>query len=548
MTCITGRVCNFTDNACTHGTAGMMVGASISHYRLRSKLGEGGMGVVYTAEDTRLGRLVALKFLPPDMARDPQALERFRREARAASALNHPNICTIYDLGDDDGASFIAMELLEGRTLQQRIGSQPVPAIELIDLAIQIADALDAAHQKNIIHRDIKPANIFITERGQAKVLDFGLAKVQELARAAGADSLAATGDGSLTRAGAAVGTVAYMSPEQARGEELDGRSDLFSFGCVLYEMATGRAPFPGNTGAVIFNAILSATPAAATRMNPDLAPAFDGVIAKALEKDRSLRYQSASEMRSDLRRIKRDSESAQVPISAAPATPVSQRKPRWPIAAAVAVFAVAAAVSAIVWWPRSVLVPANEWEQITDYADSVSSPSYSPDGRMITFLRGPRTFTTPGQVYAMVLPKGPTLQLTHDEQMKMGPVFSPDGSSIAYSAGFDTWTVPVSGGEARLWLPNASSLQWATDKTLLFSEMTKYPAMRITRSDASRAQPHAAYQPENPTGMAHRSYPSPDGQWVLVAAEMVLQPPWVWLPCRLVPIDGSSAGQLVGP
>ncbi|HTV60670.1 MAG TPA: LpqB family beta-propeller domain-containing protein [Verrucomicrobiae bacterium] len=517
--------------------ASLSKGQIISHYRVLGKIGSGGMGEVYKAEDTRLHRFIAMKFLPVETSNDPSTLERFRREAQAASALNHPNICTILDIGDQDGREFIAMEFLDGQTLRARLGSKALPQDDILELGIEIADALDAAHAKGIIHRDIKPANIFVTDRGHAKVLDFGLAKLTAPGTALSLSAMPTAEETShLTHPGVTMGTLTYMSPEQVRGEELDARTDLFSFGAVLYEMATGAHAFRGDTPGVIADAILNRSPVAPLRLNPDLSPKLDEVIAKALEKDRKLRYQSAADIRRDLKRLKRDTTTSGANLVAASDLDLARQKTRlaW-IVAASALLALAAAYGVYRHTPpkRSgeFTFQNMRLKQLTS-SGNVLLAAISPDGKYVAYV------ADEGVEKSIWI-----RQVTGDSGVNIlggsksdyqGLSFSPDGNFLYFSRGDEgsavlnsLYRVPALGGAVHKIASNVdTTVTFSRDggRIAFVSEDLSFTKMHVLVADPDGGNEKTLATLDNAVFTIFAPAWSPDGSTIVVTAGNAIQ------------------------
>ena len=525
-------------------------GTRLGSYSIVRALGAGGMGEVYLAEDPRLGRRVALKILATHVEMDDAAGKRLLREARAAAALDHPNICTIYEVGEENGRGFIAMQYVEGHNLADVLKNAPLPLGTAVSLGRQIANALAAAHQQGIVHRDIKPQNVLVSGKNHATVVDFGLAKT-----AVSADSGTAS---VLTESGVVSGTLSYMSPEQARAEPVDHRSDVFSFGIVLYEMIAGVHPFAGDNWADTLAALLTRDP---RPIDSPIPSELKRIVRKCLEKDCDRRYQTMRDVATDLENLEQEMSSAEVDAPRSPVRPSAIRpaKSRGLWAGAAALLAIGAIALTLMLSRRdNAGALDSRYEAITDFTDSASAPALSPDGRMVTFIRGGSWFLTrTGQIYVKALPNGEAVRLTDDSRAKFGPVFSPDGSRVAFTMmdplvpqggmSWDTWTVPVSGGTPTRLLPNAAGLSWIDPHHVLFSEIqTGTPVhMGLVTATEDRREARQIYLPEHQRAMAHFSYLSPNRAWLLIVEMGKLG---TFERCRLLPFDGSSTGTQVGP
>ena len=527
-----------------------MVGQVLGRYKIVEEIGAGGMGVVYRARDERLGRDLAPEGPLPGALHDEASRKRFRNEALMLSRLNHPSIQVIHDFDTQDGLDFLVSELVPGVTLNEKLRVGPLSEKHIVDLGLQLAQGLVAAHAAGVLHRDLKPANLRVTPDGRLKILDFGLATLSQ-----DAISVLSTMTSISEAPGGAGGTVPYMSPEQLLGEKLDDRSDIYAAGAVLYEMSTGRMAFAETVPTRLTNSILHQLPASPRSLNSKVSPELERIILKSLEKDPELRYQSAKELASDLKRLsagEQTTKSAMMP-------PLRQKsyRPAEVLAGAIAVVFVIALISATLL--RRKPPAANDsgplqFEQITHYTDSASDPALSPDGRMVAFIRGADSMgssANTGQVWIKLLPNGDPVQLTHSAVRKSAVTFSPEGSSVAYTqlnARFlwETWEVPVLGGEPHQLLPNASGLTWIGPDRMMFSEVRPGESvhMGIVTSGPSRAEETAVYWPPAVMNMAHYSALSSDRKWALV----VEMDGTGWLPCRVVPFDGSGAVRVVGP
>jgi eukaryotic-like serine/threonine-protein kinase len=519
-----------------------LTGQRLGVYDVQAQIGAGGMGVVYRALDTSLNRPVAIKVLFDDRS-TPDARRRFQREAQTASSLNHPHILTVHAAGELDGRQYLVTEFVDGGTLRDWIRGASRDWREILELLTGVADGLDAAHQAGILHRDIKPENILVTRSGYAKLADFGLAKLQDHARA----ESPSTATDMRTGTGVIMGTAAYMSPEQATGEPLDPRSDVFSFGAVLHEALSGRRPFAGTSDLETLYAVVH-RPAAP--LPETLPPPVRALVERALAKDKGDRFPSMHDLVVELRRVARHG-------AAMPRAVRDSTRTRALLGAGLGVVAIAGAAVWLITARRDRQPPIREYTQLTNFADAATQPVLSPDGRLLAFIRGASTISGFGQIYVKLLPDGEPAALTRDSLLKAGPRFSPDGSRIAYTTSvdgttLDTWVVPALGGQPRPLLSNASGLTWirepslpaASPPSVLFSAFTgRGFQMSIVSSTESRGSMRTVFLPP-PTGMAHRSYLSPDGKQLLVI-EMGGN---AWLPCRLVPFDGSSQGKTIGP